>query len=264
MLYKPLCCVKSPPILPSSPTPFNDKWKHLQGLELADPDFGTPGAIDLLLGTEIFGQVVLHGRRFGPHGSPMALKTHFGWVLSGAINSERQQRSETCCIATESTNDLLRRFWEIEDPTLQQPVLSAEEKMVVRHFKESHERDDTGRFIVPLPMKENADLLGETRSLAVRRFSSLERSLRSNGKFDAFAEVIDEYFEQNHAEPVPLQRHGQTMSRSVLYLPMHTVHKTTSTTTQLHVVFDSSAKSTTGVSLNDQLLVGPYGTRPLN
>ena len=41
--------------LPSSPTPFNDKWKHLSGLELADPDFGTPGAIDLLLGTEIFG-----------------------------------------------------------------------------------------------------------------------------------------------------------------------------------------------------------------
>ena len=60
--------------LPSSPTPFNDDWKHLVGLELADPDFGSPGAIDLLLGTELFVQIVLHGRQFGPHGSPMALK----------------------------------------------------------------------------------------------------------------------------------------------------------------------------------------------
>ena len=172
--------------LPSSPTPFNDKWKHLQGLELADLDFGTPGAIDLLLGTEIFGQVVLHGWRFGPRGSPMALKTHFGWILSGAINNERNQRSETCCIATESTNDLLQRFWEIEDPTLHQPILSAEEKIAVRHFKEWHARDDTGRFIAPLPKKKNAELLGEARSLVVRRFRSLERSLRSNGKFDTF------------------------------------------------------------------------------
>ena len=37
--------------------------------------------------------------------------------------------------------------------------LMLKKKMVVRHFKESHTRDDTGKFIVPLPMKENADLL---------------------------------------------------------------------------------------------------------
>ena len=154
----------------------------------------------------------------------MALKTHFGWVLIGAINSERQQRSETCCIATESTKDLLRRFWEIEDPNLQQPALSSEEKMAVRHFKESHARDDTGRFIVPLPMKENADLFGETRSLSVRRFRSFERSLSSNGKFDAFAEVIKEYFEQEHAEPVPLRDMAKPC-HEVYYLPMHAMHK---------------------------------------
>ena len=62
-----------------------------------------------------------------------------------------------------------------------------------------------GRFIVPLPRKENVDLLGEIRLLAVRRFRSLECSLRSRGRFDAFAEAIDEYFQQTHAEPVPPQ-----------------------------------------------------------
>ena len=70
------------------------------GLELADPDFGTLGAIDLLLGAEVFGQVVLHGRRVGPRGSPMVLKTNFGWVLGGAVNSERQRDSKTCCLTT--------------------------------------------------------------------------------------------------------------------------------------------------------------------
>ena len=134
--------------------------------------------------------------------------------------------------------------------------------MVVRHFKESHARDDTGTFIVPLPMKENAELLGETRSLAVGRFSSLERSLRSNGKFDAFAEVMNEYFEQTHVEPVPLRDRAKPY-HEVYYLPVHAVHKTTSTTTQLCVVFDASAISTIGVSLNYQLLVGPTVHAPL-
>ncbi len=41
------------------------------------------------------------------------------------------------------------------------------------------------------------------------------------------------------------------------YMPHHAVFKESSTTTKLRVVFDGSAKTTTGVSLNDTLLVGP-------
>ena len=94
-----------------------------------------------------------------------------------------------------SADDLLRRFWEVEDPALQQPIFSAEEKTVVKHFEQTHTRDEVGRFVVPLPIKEDAYPLRETRALAVRRFLSLEHSLRSNRKFDTFAEVMNEYFE---------------------------------------------------------------------
>ena len=62
------------------PVPFDRDWKHLSGLRLADPEFGTPGHVDILLGVDVFNRVVRQGRRQGPPGSPMAMNTKFGWV----------------------------------------------------------------------------------------------------------------------------------------------------------------------------------------
>ena len=39
--------------LPLSPVPFDPSWQHLSGLPLADPGYGKPGRIDLLLGVEV-------------------------------------------------------------------------------------------------------------------------------------------------------------------------------------------------------------------
>ncbi len=62
--------------------------------------------------------------------------------------------------------------------------------------------------------------------------------------------------EMKHADTVPVVD-LQKPSNSVFYLPMHAVRKEQSTTTKIRAVFDASAKSFSGVSLNDTLLVGP-------
>ena len=43
----------------------------------------------------------------------------------------------------------------------------------------------------------------------------------------------------------------------VYYFPMHAVRKEMSSTSKVRVVFEASAKTTSGTSLNDHLLVGP-------
>ena len=73
---------------------------------------------------------------------------------------------------------------------------------------------------------------------------------------------MHEYFQKGHAEQIPLEEvdspHGE-----VYYLPMHAVHKEDSTASKLRIVFDASAKTLSGTSLNDHLLVGPTVHPPL-
>jgi hypothetical protein len=161
-----------------------------------------------------------------------------------------------------SGDDVLRKFWEIEETSSDQACLSAEERVVIHHFDSNHKRSSEGRFIVPLPKDPNAQPLGETRSQAVKRFFSLERSLSAKGHFRDFDAVMQEYLDLGHAEIVPaadLERPPE----STFYLPMHAVYKASSSTTKIRAVFDASARSSTGVSLNDTLLVGPTMHPPL-
>ena len=54
--------------MPANPVDSISQWKHLTGLDLVDPEFGTPvhGSIDVHLGADCYGEILLHGRRWGP------------------------------------------------------------------------------------------------------------------------------------------------------------------------------------------------------
>ena len=75
--------------LPSCPVPLERNWKLLAGLQLADPDFGIPGHINILLGIDVFNGVILHSWQNSLVGSPSAHETSLGWVLSGTILPKR-------------------------------------------------------------------------------------------------------------------------------------------------------------------------------
>ena len=206
---------------------------------MADPNFGTPGKIDILLGVDIVSDVLLQGRRHGPPGTPTTFETCFGWVLAGAVRcGQPQTRIVSYHTSVLSGDDLLRKFWEVEELHTSGTALSAEERSIVTHFDSAHLRDELGRFIVPLLRNPDSKPLGESRSLAVRRFLSLERLLRSKNQLEDFKEVIQEYFDLNHAEPVPVEDLEKPRNE-VFYLPMHAVVKETSTTTKIRAVFDA-------------------------
>ena len=75
--------------VPSMSVPFNNNWKPLSNLQLADPNFDTFGSIDLILGADVFSRAVLYGQPFGPPRSPFAFKMAFEWALAGTIDNRR-------------------------------------------------------------------------------------------------------------------------------------------------------------------------------
>ena len=86
---------------------------------------------------------------------------------------------------------------------MQQPLLSSEEQTVVAHFERNHSKHETGRFTVPLHIKNDVTPLSESRSLLVKWFKALERSLKFRSQSKEFANAVQEYFDMGHAELVP-------------------------------------------------------------
>ena len=192
------------PLHPLHPVAFDEKWKHITDLPLADPSFGQPGRIDVLLGVDILVQVLLHGRRISPPGSPAVFETELSWVLAGGGGACYPSTEVTTCHTSLSpSDDLLQKFWEIEESPTSKPLFSPKERAVVQHFEAKHFHMDDGRFVVPLPRKKIVKPLGESRSQCVLRFLFLEYSLRRKGQFKELSKVMEEYLELGHSEIVP-------------------------------------------------------------
>lgn len=119
--------------------------------------------------------------------------------------------------------------------------------------KETTFRNEEGRYVVTLPKHpEFLERIVESKAGALRRFQQLENKFHKNPDIKRhYDEFIQEYLALGHMEV-----DNGNSAEIECYLPHHAVFKEASTTTKIRVVFDGSAKTSTGYSLNDLLLVG--------
>ncbi|XP_076233347.1 uncharacterized protein LOC143178507 [Calliopsis andreniformis] len=221
-------------------------------IKLADPHFQQPSTIDMLIGAGpalsclSVGQLHLSNRN--DH-DLILQKTQFGWIIGGNIPDTTSNITRKTFVTSLDFN--LQRFWEVEEgPHVQH--YSSEERECEEHFLKNVRREKSGRYTVALPFNEKRDQLGESRSRALNRFFSLERKLNRNPELKTqYTAVMDEYLALGHMTQV------ETFDAPGFYLPHHAVVKPSSTTTKLRVVFDGSAKTSSGLSLNDALMIGP-------
>lgn len=230
--------------------------------QLADPMFHQPAPTEVLIGADLFWDIL--GREqhsLGPN-NPKLRSSQFGWIISGPMHTNiPSYNSIVHCnhsIISKTSNDddnihqELTKFWELEEVPLRSK-LSESEKACEAHFLSHTSRLDSGRFSVGLPLKDSPDCLGESYNLAKKRLLNLEKRFKRQPEVKSqYVEFMREYADLGHLSESPIAKPDNSY-----FLCHHAVFKDSSESTKIRVVFDGSAPTSSGYSVNDILLVGP-------
>lgn len=222
-------------------------------LVLADPEFHKPAEIDMLLGSgptlSLFsiGQIKLIN-----HGVDLYMqKTRLGWVIGGSVSSPQPRKSISCNLS--NLEKLLTRFWEVEELAEVPNSSLVEDCPMERHFRQTTRREPDGRFVVALPFKVDSTTLGESRSRAIIMLNSLLKRFERDTQLETqYCAAMQQYLDKGYMSIVD----NEDLNDGY-YMPHHAVIKNSSLTTKTRIVFNCSAPTSTGVSLNELLHKGP-------
>ncbi|XP_073827778.1 uncharacterized protein [Musca autumnalis] len=226
-----------------------NKLPSLAEFSLADPDFGRNDPIDLLIGGDLYGDILLPQQKKFDKGIFLQL-THFGWIVSGPTSEISYAHSVNINLCSLDTQ--LGAFCEKEE-LVESRNLTCEEIVCEDFFKKNYTHGFDGRYSVALPVR--SQILGKSPP-AVRHsdFSALNRLKQVENKFSEeqnfaskYRKSVDEYesFEHN----VNIGPYPQCVKHSGYFLPHHGVARESS--------FDARSRLLPSSSLNDELFHGP-------
>ncbi|XP_024872888.1 uncharacterized protein LOC112455302 [Temnothorax curvispinosus] len=234
----------------------------------ADEDPTSLCPINIIIGADLYSDIILDGVRKGNPGLPLAQNSVLGWIISGPIDaSSRDDRSNPSSVnralPSISAHHLfnsptleakLRRFWEVEELP-QNPTPASKDVLCEKHFRATHYRDPYGQY-VRLPFKKGPPIsIGESRPRAEQMLKALTRRFRDKPAFEKeYREFLEEYERLGHMR---LAAAPSDQTEQHVYIPHHGVIREGSSTTHLRVVFNTSSVTSNGTSLNDHLHVGP-------
>ncbi|CAI6376006.1 unnamed protein product [Macrosiphum euphorbiae] len=230
------------------PSNIRTTYSHLT---LADPHFDVPGHIDFLLGADIYPYIlgqscqVLHTSN-----CPSAFETRLGWIIVGQSSADSRTPPVSLLLTPEPSIDhLIQQFWAVEEPVPTNSTFTTDQQCE-DHFIRTTTRDSTGRYSLALPFSMDPSCLGDSRDMAISRFYNLERKLLKDPQvYEHYRLFMLEYENLGHMK--------MSSKPGKYYVPHHAVVKRDGPKMKLRVVFDASAKSSSGKSLNDLLHVGP-------
>jgi hypothetical protein len=114
-------CAVLPKITGMIPAAFVDcnDWAILEGLVLADENFNSLNSTDILLGADMFFEVLCHDKKMWPGNYPVLQDTELGWIISGKIPftavPEQAPRQSFFICSNDILDQQMQRFCEIEE-----------------------------------------------------------------------------------------------------------------------------------------------------
>ncbi|VDM41166.1 unnamed protein product [Toxocara canis] len=175
-----------------------------------------------------------------------------GAVVSREANSHT---NDSRAIVVTGIEHDVERLWRLEELGISSRNKEEEEdENALKQFYKTIEKKESGRYSVRWPWKKSEPQLPCNFGLSLGRLNSLVTKLRKNDQvFKAYNEVIERQLQQGIIEKAPNPADGPIIH----YLPHQAVIKSSNDTTKIRIVYDASASTKKGCSLNDQLYRGP-------
>nr|XP_049461351.1 uncharacterized protein LOC120952879 [Anopheles coluzzii] len=180
-------------------------WNIPSEFVLADPQFDKSAPIDLILGARHYASFFTNvkSHELAPN-LPTMLNSVFGWVMIGPTSPQNPASPTDCTAASTivcmaSLEESLERFWKLEELSVNDSY-SPDERRCETLYKETTQRDESGRYIVRLPKQTDfTEKLGLSKTTALRRFELLERRLERNPQLkEDYHAFMKEYLELGH------------------------------------------------------------------
>ncbi|XP_070167574.1 uncharacterized protein [Polyergus mexicanus] len=194
---------------------------YLSELPRADGDLTSSDPINLIIGADLYSDIIRDGVRKRSVGQPFAQNSIIGWIISGTLTSlesrdsfQSTMTSVHCpcgsisahhTLNSRSLKEELRRFWEIEELP-RQSIFTPQEQQCEEHFCSTHYRESDGRYIVRLPFKTSPPIdIGNSRFRAEKMVNSLVRRFRDKPELaKEYSDFISEYQRLGHMLPSPM------------------------------------------------------------
>ncbi|KAJ8977461.1 hypothetical protein NQ317_000038 [Molorchus minor] len=142
-------------------------------IDLADPNYYLPSQIDMLIGADLYFNLLQPGLINLGIGLPVLQNSCLGYLIGGQVPTESVVSNVRISLFSkiEELNELLPKFWQIEE-VQNERFLSPEDTLAENIFASSTFRLEDGSFQIDLPMRNNSDYtkLGKSFNIAARRF----------------------------------------------------------------------------------------------
>ncbi len=246
----------------SCPDPIVVKNVLPKHLNYADPDIFCyeQHLFDLLIGADIYHELVnIQKTRVLANGIVL-IDTFFGWTPSVSLNSQSSKVVSTLVSGFEDNESIvtfgdnydvcdltdLTKFWSLETIGIKHKEMDDVHDRVVENFYKTS-RVENGRFVVCWPWKSDKPDLSSNYRIARARLRKLLSSMNSDALI-SYNQIFMDYLHKGIIEDAPPE------SRFLIhYIPHRAEHQKG----KIRIVFDASAKSSSGHSLNDMIYKGP-------
>jgi hypothetical protein len=221
--------------------------KNSDPANLADNGQHDNNGIDIILGVSEFPKI-FKSQSPTSKNNILSWSTEFGDILMGsAYKNEALKNITNFSIKVDVMQGLeenIKKFWELE---VEEDI---DENEYCKEYFNKTLKTVGNQYQVSVPYKPGAEI-GESFEMAYSRLrQTLKKLEKDKLQYKLYNEAFNELMENNYIEEVKIEEVKNFLPHSGVYRPEHK-------STPLRIVYDGSAKTSNGFSLNQVMYNGP-------